>query len=83
MLLYSAAFQKNVAPEIAMKKCVEMVTCRDLMVINFMPTFEGKQTLFAWFWSIHFEAKQKQNQRIFFWALVLYLSHQNSCQSGD
>ena len=47
MLLYSAAFQKNVAPEIAMKKCVEMVTCRDLMVINFMPTFEGKQTLFA------------------------------------
>ena len=33
MLLYSAAFQKNVAATIAMKKCVEMATCLDLKVI--------------------------------------------------
>ena len=30
---------------------------------GFMLTFESKRTQFAWFWSIHFVAKQKQDRR--------------------
>ena len=32
----------------------------------FMLTFEGKQTYFAWFWSIHFESKAKTGPKKFF-----------------